>query len=295
MGEPLVSRITAQLRGRALPGGGFQNREGGDFRPDATAWAVVALRALGAEVELQEAARQRLAAWQLADGRVSLSPDHPESFWPTPLAILAWQGSPAYLTAQGRAAAFLLATTGLHWLKKTDSPFGHNTGLSGWPWTDQTHSWVEPTVLAVIGLEVAGYGNHPRLAEARSMLLDRQMPEGGWNYGNTTVFGQLLHPMPETTGLALNALSQKVPRALVQKSLAYLENSITTAKTPRTLSWGLLGLGAWGARPASAEAWLEACLARQEWFGSGGYDTTSLALLLVASSAPGGLVNIFQT
>jgi len=101
MSEPLWSReMVAQIEVRALPGGGFANREGEAFRPDATAWAVLAMTAHGVGGELQDAARQRLAAAQLADGRVSISPEHPKAFWPTPLAILAWQGSPAHRAAQ---------------------------------------------------------------------------------------------------------------------------------------------------------------------------------------------------
>jgi hypothetical protein len=130
------------------------------------------------------------------------------------------------------------------------------------------------------------------LEEAQRMLMDQQIPGGGWNYGNTTVFGQVLHPMPESTGMALNALSHKVTRAGVQESIAYLEDHVASFKTPWSLGWALLGLSSWGARPTSADAWIEACLTRQERVGS--YDTSSLALLLLASQATEGLVSICQ-
>jgi len=46
MSEPLWSwEIRGQIEARALPGGGFGNRKGEGFRPDATAWATLALRA----------------------------------------------------------------------------------------------------------------------------------------------------------------------------------------------------------------------------------------------------------
>jgi hypothetical protein len=82
------------LQKRALSGGGFAMYPGGEFRADATAWAVMTLTALGAGDGLSDPARQRLAAVQLQDGRVSISPEHPEAYWPTPLALLAWQGAP---------------------------------------------------------------------------------------------------------------------------------------------------------------------------------------------------------
>jgi hypothetical protein len=144
----------------------------------------------------------------------------------------------------------------------------------------------------MMALKAAGFGDHPRLAEARRLLLDRQLPHGGWNYGNTTVFGQVLNPMPESTGMALNALSHQVPRDTVEKSIAYLECRLAGLKTPWSLGWAMLGLGAWGARPAEAPAAIQACVARQERLPVD--DTSSLALILLASRAAGGLVSLYR-
>ena len=292
MAGPSLSQGLKQLQARALAGGGFGSQPGKDFRPDATAWAIIALRALEADGDLVDKARQRLAAAQLEDGPVSISPGHPEAFWPTPLAVLAWQGAAAFQKPQERAVAFLLATSGMPLKKEPESVIGLNTELKGWSWRSDTFSWVEPTAVAMMALEVSGHRDHPRLAEAQGLLLDRQLPGGGWNYGNTTVFGQVLRPMPESTGMVLNALSGRVSRDEVQKSIAYLEGSATGLKTPWSLGWALLGLGAWGVRPASANDLIEACLARQGRISS--YDTSSLALLLAASRASGGLVGLWQ-
>jgi len=275
-----------------LAGGGFGIQKGEDFRPDATAWAIIALQALKADQGLIDTARQHLAAAQLQDGRVSISPDHPESFWPTSLAVLAWQGASAYQEAQGRAVAFLLGISGLAFKKEPEFDIGHNTELKGWSWRSGTVSWAEPTAMAMMALEVTGQRDNPRLAEGQRLLLDRQIPGGGWNYGNTTVFGQVLHPMPESTGIVLNALRRKVPREAVQQSLAYLEGSLPNLKTPWSLGWALLGLGAWGARPATADDMIGICLDRQKRISS--YDTSSLALLLVAAQATDGLVSLWQ-
>ncbi len=293
MNGAATGKVLQQLRERALTaGGGFSNLMGGDFRPDDTAWAIIAFFAMGTDGELLEAARHRLAGVQLEDGRVPISPDYPESMWPTPLAILAWQGSPSFQAAQEKAAAYLLATSGMHWKKDPEADTGHDTDLEGWSWRSDTFAWCEPTSMAMVALEVVGYGGHPRLVEAQRLLLNRQIPGGGWNYGNTTVFGQLLNPMPESTGMVLSALSHRVPRETVQQSLAYLENSFASLKTPRSLGWALLGLSAWGVRPAGASAAIEVSLDRQERFG--GYDTSSLALMLVASRATGGLVGLYK-
>ncbi|MCA9481876.1 MAG: hypothetical protein KC545_16145, partial [Nitrospira sp.] len=54
------------------------------------------------------------------------------------------------------------------------------------------------------------------------MLIDRQLPHGGWNSGNTLVFGKELLPLPECTGIALQALAGNTERPLVEHSLSYL-------------------------------------------------------------------------
>jgi hypothetical protein len=279
------------LQERSLIGGGFGIQPGAGFRTDATAWAIIALRAFGIDDDRLAPARRRLMAAQLGDGRVSISPEHPESFWPTSLAVLAWQGAPACREAQERALAFLLATSGLCFKKEPDTVFGHNPELKGWSWRSDTFSWAEPTAMAMMALEAAGRGSHPRVAEAQVLLLDRQIPGGGWNYGNISVFGQVLHPMPESTGLVLGALAQRVPRETVEPSLVFLEGMVEGLRTPWSLGWALLGLGSWGRRPAVADVMVAACLARQERMGS--YDTASLGLLLAAARAAGGLASLW--
>jgi len=272
---------------RGLPQGGFAARAGGAARVDATAWAVLALEAAGAGGPLLGPARRYLAAQQLADGRVPIHPDHPEAFWPTPLAMLAWIGQADWAEPLDRAGRFLLAITGKHWERKPGNYLGHDTAIRGWPWIEATHSWIEPTALGILALRSAGLGGHPRVAEAARMILNRQLPGGGWNYGNTLVFGSQLPPMPEATGFALAALAGLASRTQVQASLDYLAGQVSRQRTPQTLGWGLLALGAWGSRPAEARAWIEETLGRQAAFGS--YDTMSLGLLVLAAESPAGL------
>ncbi|MGH7258234.1 MAG: hypothetical protein ACREIM_07635 [Nitrospiraceae bacterium] len=287
---PQLTTSLQHLSARTVSGGGFTDRPGGLYRPDATAWAIVALKHSDAGRDLLDPARSRLAREQGGDGRIGISPDHPEAFWPTAVAVLAWQGSQAHREAQARAVQFLLRTTGRHLRKESSSPIGHNPALKGWPWIDETHSWIEPTVLSVMALDVCGYGDHARVAEAVQLLMDRQLPHGGWNYGNTTVFGQELHPAPESTGAALHALAGRVPRKLVQGSLVYLDRQIGKLRTPIALGWSLLGLRSWGMLPAEAPQLLVNCLARQERYGA--YETTALCVLLLYVSAPAGLARV---
>jgi hypothetical protein len=275
-----------------LSGCGFANRPGGQYRPDATAWAVMSLQMCGVTGQRLRAARQSLAASQQDDGRIVLSPDHLTAFWPTPLAVLAWHNSPEFSQFQSLAISFLLKTTGNHFTRRADSPAGHDTAIRGWPWIEGTHSWVEPTSLAMIALRVTGNGKDNRVAEGAWLLLDRQLSRGGWNYGNTTVFGTELAAMPESTGLALSALSGLVDKQDVSRSIIGLKDCVKTLTTPFSLGWAILGLSAWGERPRDANTMIDHCLRRQDRCGA--YDTSLMALMIVARKAGGGLLHAFE-
>lgn len=283
----MLAEAVRFIRERALPEGGFRSGVQGGYRSDATAWAVMALRQAGAAPELWEAGAARLAAAQLPDGCLPVDPHHPEAFHPTPVAVLAWQGLPDYQAASRRAVEFLLRTTGKHFPKKSDDPAEHDTAIPGWPWVADTHSWVEPTALTLLALSAAGYGDHPRFRDGRRLLLDRQLPGGGWNYGNTRVFGVTLQPLPDSTGVALTALAGVAPRTQVAASLDYLQRHVPALRTPKSLGWSLLGLTAWGERPPDCLPWLADCLRRQDVVP---FDTESLAVLALALRPEGGLL-----
>lgn len=276
VGEALLMR-------RALPSGGFSGKTDGQFQVDPTAWGILALAAYGRSAELIDQSRQMLIREQLPDGRVCVNRTHPASYWPTTLAILAWQDSESCSKAQQRAIRFLLETTGFHFPRTSDAPSAHDTLLKGWPWVGETHSWVEPTAIGIMALKTTGHGHHDRVKEAVHMVLDRQLPHGGWNYGNTHVFGTELHPMPESTGAALAGLAGMVEEREVARSLEYLEAEVDRLRTPISLGWALVGLGAWSRRPSRASVLVERCLANQERYGE--YETSALCLLILGALA----------
>jgi hypothetical protein len=153
-----------------------------------------------------------------------------------------------------KAVDWLLATRGSK-LRKTDQ-VGHDTQLQGWPWVSDTHSWVEPTAYALLALRVTNKAHHPRFREGVALLLDRVLPEGGWNYGNTRVLDHTLQPFPATTGVALAALAGEPEAPAIENSLAYLAEALATARSPLSTAWGVIGLKAWKRRPREAEGWL---------------------------------------
>ena len=242
---------------------------------------------------LLEPARRYLRSLQAEDGRIPVHPDHPESYWPTAPSILAWLGDPGSKPCLERAVEFLLTHTGVHWERRPEDFLEHDTALKGWPWVNGSHSWVEPTALAVLALRLTGHRQHPRVEEAVRMILDRQLPGGGWNYGNTLVFGQKLLPMPETTGLALVAVQGLVEETEIEASLGYLKTHIPSSRTPQALSWGLIGLSAWDQTLQASDALILRALARQKEIGL--YDTEGLSLLLLASRARKGLIAFLRS
>lgn len=286
----LSEQINPLLAARALPDGGFASSPAGAFQPEATAWACLALRSTSTADQLVNAGRRRLTGLQGEDGAVRLEREQPWAIWPTPLAILAWQGSRHQADAQARARDFLLTANGQHWSRPAGYPCAHDTAIPGWPWTTETHSWVEPTALALLALAVTGQSDHPRCHEGRRLLLDRQLPKGGWNYGNPVFYGDELPPQVHNTGLALAALANHAPRTAVAASLAYLHQELPRLQAPLSLAWGLLGLAAWEPPHPQASRWLRASL--QLAARHGGYATTDLALLSLAANAPQGLLAV---
>ena len=278
---------------RSMSAGGFAQRDGGVFRPDATAWAIIAISRMKANQLMIESACRRMAGNQLPDGRVELMEGFNSAWWPTPLAVLAWKKAEGFENEVSAAVNFLLDASGRHFPKEKDSPVGHDTSIRGWSWIENTHSWIEPTAISILALKANGNGRHDRVLEAVRMILDRQLLTGGWNYGNTTVFHRELLPMPEHTGQALCALSGYVQAPEVQKSIDYLKNQLPGLRTPLSLCWCLFGLRAWSVDVPDAQAQVLNCLSLQEKFGV--YDTTLLAQLVIAYFTNGDLLNFLDS
>lgn len=289
MHEPSIENAKRALAARQKEDGGFAQVAAGPARPDATAWAALALKRCGLEHADLEAACRFLAGFQLPDGRVVFEKSAAAAWWPTPLAVFAWGGIPGFEREKNLAVGFLLQASGRHFKKEKGSPTGHDTTIRGWSWVEETHSWVEPTALAVLALRAGEKGGHPRISEAAAMLMDRQLPGGGWNYGNTTVFGQELLPMPDATGLALCALSGTAERGSIVKSLEWGKAQARVIDTPFSLCWLSFGLLAWGIETPELRARVLRCLSLQERRGP--YGTTLLALLLLAHEGEGDLLS----
>ena len=268
-----------RIEERRLSSGGFSENLHGLYRPDSTAWAVLALAKIEGHASSVDSGRAILAANQLKDGRIAF-PDAQEVFWPTAIAVLAWHGAGQFDQANKSAVNFLLKTTGIHFPHNPKDPVAHDTSIKGWPWVGATHSFVYPTAITLLALEIAGQNGHPRFREGLNMIMNRQLPHGGWNYGNTFVYGKELHPFVDTTGIALAALAGHVEKEKISDSLRYLQAQAEQARTPLSLAWALFGLGAWGEFPVAAFDWIDETLKKQAKYGP--YGTSLLPILALA-------------
>jgi len=279
------------IRGLHRPSGGFSCNPNEDARPDSTAWAIIVLSAFKRDEQSCEKGRNYLQKQQDTEGRLRIASTDPKASWPTPLAIIAWETSDQYQKEKDLAIQFLINFSGHHFSKDDNSVLGHDPSIKGWPWIAGTHSWVIPTGLAIIALQIVGV-THQRILEGQNMLLDRQLAQGGWNYGNTIVFGKELLPLPECTGVALQALSHTTDTTLIEKSIHYLIRELPNLRTPISLGWALLGLGAWGMKPSHSDELVLESLHLQKKYGP--FSLPSLALLLCAAQAPKGLHSLFS-
>ena len=200
-----------------------------------------------------------VATLQGMDGSLGVSATVATPGWTTPYGMLLWAALGGYTSQRERAARWLLGQEGVAVpnLAPSERTVGHDTSIVGWPWVGDTHSWLEPTALAVLALRREGKNAHPRLRDGLRLIRDRAIATGGWNYGNNIAFGRALRPQPAPTGLALLALAGgDGPPALVEPAIGYLLEVLPSTRATQSLCWGVLGLRAWGCYPDAVDDWL---------------------------------------
>lgn len=265
---------------RAIPSAYHPN---GPPASEPTALAGLAL-AHGNRLDSAVLAADWLLRIQSRDGSIGVTASQPSPCWPTSLAILLWNrldqmaGIDRYREPIARAVEWTLAARG------KPMPRGalitHDTTLIGWSWAPNTHSWLEPTAMFVLALRAVGHAQHPRTREAVRLLVDRLLPTGGANYGNTIVLGQALLPHLQPTGLAMMALAgEAVTDPRIELSLEYLERELRSTRAIASLGYGLCGLSMHGRRPQDADALLTRAFSRKSVSSS----PYKLALLCLAS------------
>ncbi len=227
---------------RTKPIGGYQADT-----PDAsepTAWAGLVLT----RAELREEATRAadwLASLQQTNGSVGVTIDQIQPAWTTSLSILLWQTLDAQKYRTSVEAGIDWALAQKPWTRPIHENFGHDTMLEGWSWAADTHSWVEPTAFFVKAFHAVGKVELPRFQQAKELLIDRLLPSGGANYGNTIMLGQELLQHLQPTGIVAWALADYgIEDDRIDKTLDYLAHSLAEPTGVSSLAFGLLGLSA---------------------------------------------------
>lgn len=231
----------------ACPDGGWPYAPGEPAHLEPTCLALLAL----ADAPAHDARRQAALAWletcAVGDGTYRLERGRREAAWPTALVLFTRSALGDDDAKLAPLAGALLALKGRTVDLKSDNDVSDIDGeLIGWPWAEGNFSWVEPTSWAMLALRRLGQGRHERVAQGRQLLLDRTLGPGGLNYGNRSIFGISLEPIPTPTALALLAL-QGDDDGRVRKSAEYLKKAAQETQDVDHLGWAILALDATGA------------------------------------------------
>jgi hypothetical protein len=293
LGDSWKERARRELLDRRDRSGTWGYRAGGVPGVEPTVLSALAL--IASERDSSSAAdratSQNVGAWlatiQREDGSIPVPAGPAMPGWATPHALLLWAELGGFQPERRRAREWVLRLEGRPILLSTEARarVGHDPTLIGWPWVAGTHSWLEPTAMAILALCREGLGNHPRVRRGISLILDRAIPGGGWNYGNKAIFDRALRPLPGPTGIALLALAARgASTPVISVALNYLHGSLPKIRAAVSLGWGILALRAYRACPTAADSWLEEsfhhCTGRPD-------ATLGLALLLLAASEGG--------
>lgn len=254
---PLVRRLTSLI----LPGGGVPYYPGGGPSAEPSLLALLALSACGAPAESAKPLLAWVAGLQNPDGSMGIDPgQRDQGIWLTAPSAVVFQ---KYGRAEARDRAVGFVTSFRSVTVANDPNVRQDNTIVGWPWVRGTFGWVEPTAWSVIALNVCGLGRHPRAVEGRRFLLDRQIPSGGWNYGNPGLNDRELLPFWDTTGLALLALGGQPEAGRVRPSLDLLEKNQGKIGSLCGLAWAALGLEGHGRNSTEIERRLSAAMNEQ--------------------------------
>ena len=219
----------------------------------------LALLALSAEAPRFRAAIDAGKAWltqcACSDGTYRLARGRPEAVWPTALVLFV-QASLEYPAEEvDRTAAALLGRRGRPAETIDDQEINDiDLHLVGWPWAENTFSWVEPTAWACLALRRAGQGEHPRVREGQKLLLDRALEEGGVNYGNRRIFGVSLEAIPGPTAAMLLALQGRPADPRVAAAAEFLRRQADDGEDLEHLCWARLALNIYSDHAGVAES-----------------------------------------
>ena len=237
---------------RQLLSGGWRFLGSRQSSVEATSLAVLAL-GLDAEDARRSGIAHLLAA-QRVDGSWPAFLGDSEGSWATALALCTLNTTGDLAAAREKALRWLDAERGRegHWFwrwkfKTVDRNVRFDPDKYGWPWISGSASWVIPTAFSVIAIKQFTVCNRYASSEKRihlgvEMLLGRACVDGGWNSGNSFVYGFALRPHVEATAIALLALQDEQQTEVIQRSLSWLRHNAASIDSVSSLAWCILSL-----------------------------------------------------
>lgn len=245
----------ALLAESASPDGGFGYHRNQPVHLEPTCLAVLALAADPARYEsLIGPALRAVQLHANADGSYRLSRGRPQAVWPTALVLFTRASLDHPAAELLPIARKLLAVEGKVVRMDTSDAGDIDPGLLGWPWAEDTFSWVEPTAWACLALRTVGQGGHPRVQEGLRLLLDRAFDHGGANYGSRVILGKQTEPIPGPTAVLLLALQVVSDNPRVEAAKGYLRVVGEQTDDLENLAWIKLALACHATDAATAAA-----------------------------------------
>ena len=282
--------------------GGWGYQKGKQSATEPTAWALLALHSSANSSDFSLAI-QRSKDWlrgvQLPDRSWPAFPELLQGCWLTSLSCLALNQYGESADAVAGGAQWLCNEwpgDSKLWRRVVQQLFAkrnlvrQNQALRGWSWTPGTSSWVEPTAFALILLhQLFASKTFPPDAEKRrklaeAMLYDRMCPGGGWNSGNSAVYGVAGEPLVGPTVWALIALQKYRERAENQASLEWLLSTREGIEGPGSLALAHICFQVYGYAVPPIVPALRQDFEKNQFLGS----TLVAAACAVALEAPAG-------
>ena len=247
-----ISSLAETLKSRQMKSGGWAYFDSVQESLEATCLAELALAP--ERQASSSAAILFLLKSQLSDGGWPAFLGDSEGSWTTAIALCTLNSTGDFTAAREKAFRWLYAERGRegHWFwrwkfKTSDRNVRFDPDKYGWPWVTGSASWVIPTAFSIIAIEQFTVCNRSEESEKRihlgvEMLLDRECVDGGWNSGNSLVYGAPLRPHVEATAIALLALQDEQRTEMVQKSLSWLRQNAASVDSVSSLAWCILTL-----------------------------------------------------
>ena len=174
---------------------------------EPTALAALALDDAGARAWLAKRQR-RDGGYEELEGRRD---------GPTTAALVALAlEDPA---AARRSLAYAIARRGLPLPNAVDPE-----RRTAWGWTGDARSLVEPTARVLLAVNALTPRDAATRREAVGLLTARQCADGGWNFGNASLYDVDLRGYAQTTAMGLIALQKGHP-AVVSRAFGFLRGN----------------------------------------------------------------------